>query len=177
MVIRLAIGELHQMHNMPESCEWGSEVTGEDHCKKWKCLWKTAHYKIYLPLSGTFTHRTIDIKDVSERLAAERNPIRFTTVLHVWVSIGSAYFIVITQMSEKRDIFTHHPRGDEASFLKKRKQGRRLEDEKRSQKKKTKKQSDWEQNGCQVKIQHLEGYRWKWGSARAEKRRMSMLRS
>lgn len=34
----------------------------------------------------------------------------------MWAFIGSAYFIVITQMSEKRDIFTHHPRGDESGF-------------------------------------------------------------
>lgn len=45
-----------------------------------------------------------------------RNQIRFTPVLRVWVFIGSAYFIVITQMSEKRDIFTHHPQGDESGF-------------------------------------------------------------
>lgn len=54
-------------------------------------------------MSGTFTHRTKDIKGNSDLLNATRNQIRFTTVLRVWVFIGSAYFIVITQMSEKRD--------------------------------------------------------------------------
>lgn len=45
-----------------------------------------------------------------------RKQIRFTIGLQVWVFIGSAYFIVITQMSNKRDIFTHHPGGDESGF-------------------------------------------------------------
>lgn len=42
------------------------------------------------------------------------NKIRFTPLLPVWVFIGSAYFIVITQMSEKGDIFSHQPGGDES---------------------------------------------------------------
>lgn len=37
-------------------------------------------------------------------------------MLQVWVFIGSAYFIVITQISEKRDIFPHHPQGYESGF-------------------------------------------------------------
>lgn len=49
----------------------------------------------------------------------KRNEIRFTTALPVWVFIGSAYFIVIIQMSEKRDIFTHHPGGDESGLAEK----------------------------------------------------------
>ncbi len=57
-----------------------------------------------------------DIKENSKLLDATRNQIRFTTVLGEWVFIGSAYFIVITEMSAKRDIFTHHPGGDESGF-------------------------------------------------------------
>lgn len=87
----------------------GSGMTGEDQCEQWKCLSKTVQHKPLLHLSGTFTRQTIDIKENSELLDSTRNQIRFTTVLQVWVFIGSAYFIVITQMSAKRDIFTHHP--------------------------------------------------------------------
>lgn len=54
-----------------------------------------------------------------EHLAAMRNPIRFTTVLHVWVSIGSAYFIITTQNSEKNDIFNHRPEDTRHAFVKK----------------------------------------------------------
>lgn len=48
-----------------------------------------------------------------------RIQIRFTSALPVWVFIGSAYFIVITEISEKRDIFTYYPGGDESGFLEK----------------------------------------------------------
>lgn len=86
-------------------------MTGGDQREQWKCLRKTAQHKLQLHFSGTFTHRTTDIKENSELLDATRNQIRFTAALQVWVFIGSAYFIVITQMSEKRDIFTPYPSG------------------------------------------------------------------
>lgn len=64
-----------------------------------------------------FARRSADIKENSEPLDPTRSQIRFTTAGRVLPLICSAHFIVITQTSEERDIFTPRPGGDECVSL------------------------------------------------------------